>query len=56
MYSEESLHPKQFVVPKYTTTQRDLLVAEIGTLVWDTTLGSLAISNAKALGSWTMLN
>lgn len=53
---EDLLHPKQLVVPVMTTAVRNTLIAEVGTLVWDTSLGSLCISNAKALGSWTMLN
>jgi len=42
------------VVPKYTTTQRDLLVAEIGTIIYNTTTNKLNICKAKVANaaSW----
>ena len=45
---------KQLVIPKYTTTQRDLLVAEIGTLIYNTTTNKLNVCKAAVANanSW----
>lgn len=51
--TEEILHPKALVLPKMTTAVRDTLVAEVGTIIYDTTTGSLSVCNAAAAGSWT---
>ena len=38
---------KFLVIPKYTTTQRDLFLAEIGTIIYNTTTNKLNICKAK---------
>ena len=35
--TNEELHPTVLVIPKMTTTTRDLLIAELGTIIWNTT-------------------
>lgn len=53
--SEDILFPKALVLPKMTTAVRDTLIAEVGTIIYDTTTGSVCVANAAALGSWTLL-
>jgi len=39
----EIINPKVLIIPKYTTAQRDLLKAEIGTLIHNTTDNKLNV-------------
>ena len=54
MVSEILNDLKQLVIPKYTTTQRDLLVAEVGTIIFNTTTSKLNVCKAAvaAAASW----
>lgn len=49
---------KTLVLPKYTTAVIDTLVAEIGTIVYDTTKNKLSFCITKAAGaaSWEDIN
>lgn len=49
---EDILQPRQLTIPVLTTGSRNVLLADPGTVVWDTTLGSMCVSTAKAAGSW----
>ena len=53
----EVLRPKFLVLPKYSTTERDLMVAEIGTLIYNTTTSKLnySITAAAGAGSWSAI-
>lgn len=45
---------KSLVLPKYTTAVRDTLVADIGTIIYNTTTNKINFCKAKvaAAGSW----
>lgn len=52
--SNDILNPLSLVLPKYTTTERDALVAEVGTIIYNTTTGkiNICITAAAGAGSW----
>ena len=41
--SNDILHPNHLVIPNLTTTAKEALITEIGTLVYDTTLSKLSV-------------
>ncbi len=41
--TNEELNPKSFVTPNFTTTQRDLLIVEKGTQIYNTTTDKLNV-------------
>lgn len=51
---EEILNPKALIVPKVSTAVRDTLVAEVGTIIYNTTTNKLNFCKAQAAaaGSW----
>jgi len=51
---DDILNPRFLVIPKFTTTQRDLMVAEIGTIIYNVTTNKLNICKTAATGagSW----
>ena len=53
--SQDELYPLSLVLPHYTDTTRNLLVADIGTVIWNTSDGAMNICIAKAAAatSWT---
>jgi hypothetical protein len=48
------LNPKALILPKITTAVRDTLVAEIGTIIYNTTTNKINFCKTKAAaaGSW----
>jgi len=50
----EILNPKALILPKVTTAVRDTLVAEIGTIIYNTTTNKINFCKAAAAaaGSW----
>ena len=52
--TNEILNPISLVLPKITTTVRDTLVAEIGTVIYNTTTNKINFCKTKAAGagSW----
>ena len=52
--TNELLNPISLVLPKITTAVRDTLVAEIGTIIYNTTTNKINICKTKAAGagSW----
>lgn len=48
------LNPIALIVPKMTTAVRDTLVAEVGTIIYNTTTSKLNFCKTKAAGagSW----
>lgn len=55
--SEDILHPVALVVPKMTTAVRNTLVAEKGTIIYDTTQNKLCFCKAAtaAAASWELI-
>ena len=55
--SQDELYPKHFVLPHVTTAVRDTLLADIGTLIWNTTSEKVNVNTAKAAAatSWEEL-
>jgi hypothetical protein len=55
--SGETLHPIALIVPKMTTAIRDTLVAEVGTIIYDTTQNKLCfcVSAAAGASSWELI-
>ena len=53
--SQEELYPKSLVLPHYTDTVRNTLLADIGTLIWNTSDGAInvCIAKAAAASSWS---
>lgn len=41
----------QLTLPIYTTTQRDLLLADVGTIIFNSTTSKLNFCKTKAVGS-----
>ena len=53
--TNEHLNPKSFVLPNFTTTQRDLMVVELGTLIYNTTTNKInycVLGQTAGAGSW----
>lgn len=48
------LNPQSLVLPKMTTAVRNTLVAEVGTIIYDTTQNELCfcVTKAAGAGSW----
>ena len=55
--NNEFLYPSSLVIPQFTTTERNLLVADIGTVIYDSTQDKLAFCKAKAAAatSWELI-
>lgn len=47
----EILNPVHLVIPNYTTTIRDTLLAEVGTLIYNTTTSKLNVCVTAAVGA-----
>lgn len=52
--TDEVLNPLALIIPKMTTAVRDTLVAEVGTIIFDTTQSKLCFCKtaAAAADSW----
>lgn len=53
--SNDHLNPRSFVLPNYTTTQRDLMVVELGTEIFNITTGKINVcvtGQTAGAGSW----
>lgn len=48
---EEILRPKALILPKMTTAVRDTLLAEIGTIIYNTTKNKINFCKAAAVGA-----
>ena len=51
------LRPQALIIPKVTTAVRNTLVAEVGTIIYDTTQNKLCFCKAKvaAAASWELI-
>ena len=54
MANTHVLNPKALILPKLTTAERNLLVAEIGTIIYNTTTNKINFCKTAAAGagSW----
>lgn len=52
--TQDELYPKSLVLPHYTDTERNLLIADVGTLIWNTSDSAINVCKAKvaAAASW----
>ena len=52
--SQDELYPKSLVLPHFTDTERNLLLADVGTIIFNTTDNKLDFCKAKvaAAASW----
>jgi len=50
----ETVNPRFLIVPSFTTGERDAMVAEVGTIIMNTTTSKLNFCKTKAAGagSW----
>jgi len=56
--TNEHLNPRSFVLPNYTTTQRDLMLCELGTMIWNTTTHKINVcdvADTAASTSWAVV-
>ena len=55
--TNEILNPVHLVIPKMTTTVRDTLAAEVGTIIYDVTQNKLCFKNDVAVNqtSWEVI-
>ena len=52
---DDILNPRSLVIPNYTTTQRDLMLCELGTVIYNTTTDTLNVCDVAftaASTSW----
>ena len=52
--SQDELYPASLVLPHHTDTTRNLLLADVGTLIWNTSDNAINVCTAKvaAAASW----
>ena len=53
--TNEILNPVSLVLPNYTTTQRDLMVVELGTVIYNITTNKInicVVGQTAAAASW----
>ena len=43
MAENEFLNPRNLVLPHYTTAEKEALIVETGTIVWDETLAHISV-------------
>ena len=55
--SQEELYPKSLVLPHYTDAERNALLADVGTVIWNTSDNAINVCKAKvaAASSWDKL-
>lgn len=55
--SQDELYPQTLVLPHYTDTERNLLLADVGTIIYNTTDNKLdfCIVKAAAATSWSRI-
>ena len=52
--SQDELYPASLVLPHYTDSERNLLLADVGTLIWNISDNAINVCKAKvaAAASW----
>jgi hypothetical protein len=55
--NNEILRPIALIIPQYTTAERNALIAEVGTIIYDSTQNKLAFCKAAAAAaaSWELI-
>ena len=55
--SQDELYPLSLVLPHFTTTERNLLIADVGTIIYNTTDNKIdfCIVKAAAASSWSRI-
>jgi len=55
---EDILRPLALILPQYTTAERNLLKAEVGTLIYDSTQNKLCFCKSATVGatSWELIS
>ena len=56
--TNEELNPRSLVLPNFTTTQRDLLIVELGTIIFNTTTGKINVCDVgqtAGANSWAVV-
>lgn len=55
---EDILRPLALILPQYTTEKRDLLKAEVGTIIYDSTQNKLCFCKSAEVGatSWELIS
>ena len=57
--TNDELNPKSLVLPNFTTTQRDLLIVELGYIIFNTTTAKVNVCDAgqtAGAGSWIVIS
>ena len=55
--TQDELYPKHLVLPQYTDSERNALIADVGTIIYNTTDNKLdfCIAKAAAASSWSRI-
>ena len=55
--SQDELYPQTLVLPHYTDAERNALIADVGTIIYNTTDNKLdfCISKAAGASSWSRI-
>ena len=56
--TNEQLNPRSLILPNFTTTQRDLLIVELGTIIFNTTTNKIDVCDVgqtAGSGSWAVV-
>lgn len=56
--SNDHLKPRSLTLPNFTTTERDLMVVELGTIIFNTTTGKVNVCDVgqtAGAGSWVVV-
>ena len=55
--SQDELYPQSLVLPQFTDAERNALIADVGTIIYNTTDNKLdfCIAKAAAASSWSRI-
>lgn len=56
--SNEQLNPRSLILPNFTTTERDLLMCELGTIIYNSTTNKINVCDVAftaASTSWAVV-
>ena len=56
--TNDQLNPVSLVLPNYTTTQRDLMIVELGTIIFNTTTSKVNVCDTgqtAGAGAWIVV-
>ena len=56
--TNEQLNPRSLILPNYTTTQRDLMMCELGTVIFNSTTKKINVCDVAftaASTSWSVV-